>query len=160
LGLLGAFVLAGCASTTPLPPSPAATRIQPASAKPTAAVTASPSSAPSEAPGPPVAGTRSAGCGQPRSAPGDRSVTVIAGGTERSAVVHVPRSVSSTQPSALLVSLHGTGSDPADQAWVSGFSDLADEKGFIVAYPAGLGDLSTWNFRGMTEAPNDIGFIR
>jgi polyhydroxybutyrate depolymerase len=86
-------------------------------------------------------------------------VRLIQGGVQRRAIVHVPAGLRATTPTPLVLSLHGTASDPADQAWVSGLSERADRDGFVVAYPAGTGDLATWNFRGASDGPDDARFL-
>jgi polyhydroxybutyrate depolymerase len=101
--------------------------------------------------------------------------TITVDQTERSFVLHVPRSAK--QPAALVIVLHGGGGSAKSAMVQTGFDDEADKHGFIVAYPNGtdrdrpllnaLGKpgLLTWNAgaccgvaveRGM----DDVGFIR
>jgi len=90
---------------------------------------------------------------------GDRDVSLTVDGVDRSALVHVPASAAPGAPLALVLNFHGTISDPTDQAWVSGMSDVADAHGFVVAYPAGLGFPSSWHDREQPDVPDDPGFV-
>jgi polyhydroxybutyrate depolymerase len=64
----------------------------------------------------------------------------------------------------LVVVLHGGAGSPQNIAETTGFSELAAKKGFMVAYPLGLGHVPTWNAGrccGYAERRNvdDVGFI-
>jgi len=66
-------------------------------------------------------------------------------------------------PAALVVDLHGFGSDGDEQRGISGWSTIAGNEGFLVAWPDGLD--SSWN--GITCCGNavsndvdDVGFMR
>lgn len=64
----------------------------------------------------------------------------------------------------LVVVLHGGAGSPANAAKMTGFSELAKKEGFMVAYPAGVGHIPTWNAGrccGYAERRNvdDVGFI-
>lgn len=81
---------------------------------------------------------------------GDDHITLQIDDRDRSFYVHVPPDAPEG-PLPLIIALHGGGGDAASMASVSGFSDLADDKGFIVAYPDGTGGsifedrFLTWN---------------
>lgn len=64
------------------------------------------------------------------------TMTFESGGRERSVVVVRPRGA--TEPLPLLVVLHGGEQRPNDMERVTGFSDLAQSRRFVVAYPAGI----------------------
>jgi polyhydroxybutyrate depolymerase len=90
-------------------------------------------------------------------------------GIERTYVLHVPTSHDGTQAVALVLDFHGGGGNASTQMKTSKFSDLADEKGFIVAYPNGTGrhedKLLTWNggtccAYAVTNQIDDVGFVR
>jgi polyhydroxybutyrate depolymerase len=49
--------------------------------------------------------------------------------------LHIPPSLDRTKPAPLIVMLHGIFINAAMMEDMSGFSDLSDEKGFVVAYP-------------------------
>jgi len=53
-------------------------------------------------------------------------------------IVHVPSAYSGSTKVALVLNLHGSGSDAADQELFSGMDATSDSDGFIVAYPQGL----------------------
>ena len=69
----------------------------------------------------------------------------------------------------LVLSFHGGGGNAENEMRVSNFIPLADEKGFIVAYPNGTGRLGdkvlTWNGGtccgyATTNQVDDVGFVR
>lgn len=62
--------------------------------------------------------------------------------------VHIPRQYDPEFASPLVVVVHGAFSNAEETARHSGFSDLAERKGFIVVYPEGMGLfglLQHWN---------------
>lgn len=81
------------------------------------------------------------------------------GGVARTYALHVPASYGG-RPMPLVLVLHGGGGTGPQVARVTGFSDLADREGFIVAYPSGLD--RGWNdsrtVPGRAE-PDDVGFL-
>ena len=82
-------------------------------------------------------------------------------GLERSYVIHVPDVTDINAPMPLLIALHGAGSNGADFEKWTGFSQLADREGFVVAYPnttnaRGRQWNSMWNWG---QEPDDAGFI-
>ncbi len=99
----------------------------------------------------------------------DATHTLTHDGIERTYLLHIPSSYNENNPTPLVLSLHGGGGDAVNQRRVSGFNDLADEKGFIVVYPNGTGRLEdkilTWNGGtccgyALTYQIDDVGFIR
>jgi polyhydroxybutyrate depolymerase len=101
---------------------------------------------------------RTSGCAV-EATPGDRTVTVIAAGTERSALVHVPSGAAAGAPMALVLSLHGAYGNPDDHAATTGFAAVADEHGFVVAFPAAAGETQTWAIRAEMDTAADVAFI-
>ena len=88
---------------------------------------------------------------------------------ERTYILHVPDSYDGSQPVPLVLDFHGGGGNASTQMRTSEFSALADEKGFIVAYPNGTGrhedKLLTWNggtccAYAVEHQIDDVGFIR
>lgn len=82
---------------------------------------------------------------------------------EREYYVYNPKK-NNDRPRPLVVVLHGGGGGPRQVARSTGFSELADEQGFLVAYPKGLGHVPTWNAGkccGYAERKeiDDVGFI-
>ncbi len=84
------------------------------------------------------------------------------GGTERSYVLHVPKSLDATRPVPLLMELHGGGGSGDRIDGLTGFFALADREGFVVAAPSGIG--RAWNDgreekAGATGGADDVGFL-
>lgn len=80
---------------------------------------------------------------------GDDHITLDVDGRERTFYVHVPDNATA-DPMPLIIAVHGGGGDGATMAATTTFSDVADEYGFIVAYPDGTGQVFadrflTWN---------------
>src|SRR5271157_4259244 len=71
----------------------------------------------------------------------ERSLTV--GGLARTYRLHVPPNRMTNQTAALILVFHGRGGSGAEMEQITGFNDLADRAGFVVAYPDGVG--KTWN---------------
>jgi polyhydroxybutyrate depolymerase len=101
--------------------------------------------------------------------PADTTHTLTHDGAERTYIVHVPPLYDKNKTTPLVLSFHGGGGKAENQRRVSGFNDLADEKGFIVVYPNGSGRLEenilTWNGGtccgyALTNNIDDVGFIR
>jgi polyhydroxybutyrate depolymerase len=93
-----------------------------------------------------------------------------ADGRERSALLYIPASLSDG-PVPLLVALHGGGGSGAQYQETSGYDDLADDNGFLVVYPDGIGSrldddlLRTWNGgvccgRAARNEVDDVAFLR
>jgi polyhydroxybutyrate depolymerase len=88
-------------------------------------------------------------------------------GTARSYLLHIPRSYSAHRAYQLVIVLHGAFSSGQEEAERTGFSQLADKEGFIVAYPNGMGLLGFfqhWNAGfccGKAREINldDVGFV-
>jgi polyhydroxybutyrate depolymerase len=93
--------------------------------------------------------------------PGDSDITLLSGGVERTAILHVPPAAAG-QRLPLLVGLHGAGGKFFES--YSGFSVLADSEGFIAVYPNPIdkADGNTfWNInnRQAGGGPDDVQFI-
>lgn len=87
--------------------------------------------------------------------------TLTSGGAERSYLLYVPASYDPATATPLVLSIHGFASWPANQMEVSQWNELADEHGFIVAYPSGTGLPKRWNTSGAAgegEA-DDVAFL-
>jgi polyhydroxybutyrate depolymerase len=75
-------------------------------------------------------------------------------------VLHVPADLPE-DGAALIVDLHGFGSNPDTHNEASRMRALADEEGFVVAQPAARGELATWNPQpGEPGSAADVQFIR
>src|SRR5690606_593191 len=60
-------------------------------------------------------------------------------GLARTYLVYVPETYDPTQPTPLVLSLHGFTSNARQQVNISQWNPVADEHGFLVAYPQGTG---------------------
>ncbi len=67
------------------------------------------------------------------------SHAIVSSGVKREYLLYVPKGHDRTKPAPLVISLHPAMSWPSSEMAISGWNALADEHGFIVAYPAGLG---------------------
>jgi polyhydroxybutyrate depolymerase len=112
----------------------------------------------------PAAGAATNGCATTNGlGPGDYDLTITSGGRERTAHVHVPASYDPKKPTPVLLNFHGRLSNPSQQELVSKTTPKADAAGFVVVYPAGVGQ--TWNAglccgEAQSENVDDVGFTR
>ena len=86
----------------------------------------------------------SASAQAPRVTPGTHEATLEVDGRNREFLVHVPKSYSGEKPVPLVVFLHGRGGSAAQASRRYGMTGLADEHGFLVAYPDGVDRRSGW----------------
>jgi polyhydroxybutyrate depolymerase len=96
-------------------------------------------------------------------AKGDITVTLMSGGYERDAILHVPQSYDPTKGTMLVLNFHGFTSNAAEQVILTGMNPVADAKNFVVAYPDGIGN--GWNAGDCcTELQpvgvNDVQFVK
>jgi polyhydroxybutyrate depolymerase len=84
-------------------------------------------------------------------------------GVVRKYLLYVPGSYNSSNPTPLVISIHGFAEWPAHQMELSGWNRLADENGFIVVYPSGSGFPKRWIINRNAGSPNspliDVQFI-
>ncbi|MFO0555658.1 MAG: PHB depolymerase family esterase [Polyangiaceae bacterium] len=107
--------------------------------------------------------TAAPACAGLSGAAGDFDKTVSIDGEERRYLLHVPASYDPTAPTPLIVALHGLTESPEDIRDKSHLDEVADERGFIVAYPEGKN--ASWNGGvccGLARLMDvdDVGFIR
>lgn len=76
--------------------------------------------------------------------------TLEVDGLEREYRLYVPESYTGTELTPLLLSLHGFAGNAGQQQRETGWDEIADREGFIVAYPQGTGSPARWN-AGQTE---------
>ena len=101
---------------------------------------------------------------------GETERTLTHDGRERSYLLYVPTSVDWSQPVPLVLVFHGGTGNGKNAKTMSGFNNVADQNGFIVAYPNGTGRISdeiilTWNGGeccgyARQENVDDVGFVR
>lgn len=94
--------------------------------------------------------------------PGDYVGTVNSSAGERDYYWVIPQSYSVDTPIPLVISFHDFDSDPISHAAISGWTDVAEEYGFIVVFPAGSGNPLRFNIRADIPegAPDDVQVIR
>jgi polyhydroxybutyrate depolymerase len=84
-------------------------------------------------------------------------------GAPRAYLLYVPASYDPAQPVPLVLSFHGFADWPAHQMEMTRWNDLADQYGFLVAYPWGTGFPMHWSTGGYGTASDparEIAFIR
>jgi polyhydroxybutyrate depolymerase len=103
----------------------------------------------------------STGCTPARSHDsGSFAATLTSGELEREYILYVPTSYTGEDAMPLVVNLHGHGSNAGEQAIYSGLPAKAQEDGFIVVTPQGMGMEPHWNFTTVEAgAPDDVAFI-
>jgi polyhydroxybutyrate depolymerase len=91
---------------------------------------------------------------------GDFPGQVVFGGLPRTYLVHVPAGLD--HPAGLVINLHGAGQTGGEQAAVTNYNAVADQHGFVVAYPDGI-DFSWADGRGASvpdrQGVDDVGFL-
>ena len=91
--------------------------------------------------------------------PAGESRTLQAGGITRRYFLYLPSTWHSGRPAPLVLVFHGGGGRASGIAPHTGFSQLAEREGFVVAYPQGLS--GRWNDgRGYATTHDDVGFVR
>lgn len=89
-------------------------------------------------------------------------------GSRRYYLLHIPKGYDLSENAPLVLILHGAFSTPRQIEERSGFSELADREGFLVAYPSGaygiFGFLKHWNAghccgKAASDGIDDVGFL-
>ncbi len=93
-------------------------------------------------------------------APGNYVETLVVNQQVRQYRLHIPPTHKPDQAMPLVVNLHGFASSAAEQERLSQMSVKADQIGFIVVYPEGLGTPQTWHIGSRAAADADLQFIR
>jgi polyhydroxybutyrate depolymerase len=92
--------------------------------------------------------------------PGTHRITIPGDSQHPPVSLHVPAKTSTTSRALVLV-LPGAGQTAADIAQYTGYSRLADQRGFLVAYPTASGTRPFWNVSGTTPGkPDDVRYLR
>ena len=102
-----------------------------------------------------------AGCPVTSLLPGANDGTVQVGDTTRSYIVRLPAGYTGTSPLPLVLDFHGIAGSPSGEAANSGYRELAEQEGFIVAWPQGIDD--AWNIGPCcttSRTVDDVGFAR
>ena len=80
--------------------------------------------------------------------------SLISSGEKRKYLLYVPESYDPARPAPLVISIHGYSEWPAHQMQISCWNDLAEQYGFIVVYPSGLGLPKRWRIGGIPNRPS------
>jgi polyhydroxybutyrate depolymerase len=94
---------------------------------------------------------------------GDAERRVTVGGVERSFLLHVPPGYRSERGAAVVLAFHGFTESPQQMRAMSHYDEVADARGYIVAYPAGLnGSFNAGACCGTSALGNvdDVAFVR
>jgi polyhydroxybutyrate depolymerase len=67
-----------------------------------------------------------------------KGITILEGKTPRTALIYIPSNYSPAKAAPLILNFHGLGSNGQEQEAQTGMSVLADQAGFLVAYPNGI----------------------
>lgn len=105
-----------------------------------------------------VAPRPSPGCSQVAPAPGESAQTLTIGSDARTYRQLVPSAATDHEPLPLIIDLHGLTATAAEQASVSGFETLGEQRGAFVLTPQGLGTSAAWHPNTLTGNP-DIDFL-
>lgn len=91
--------------------------------------------------------------------PGTHRRTLVVDELRRSYLIHVPPQYCPEQPAAVVLILHGAGTNAAFTVPFTGMNRKADEAGFVAVYPngTGVGPLRSFNAGGVnTENPDQV----
>ena len=75
--------------------------------------------------------------------PSESEREVMVNDEERSYLLHIPPGLDRLHPVPVVMAFHGWGQEPATMQLETGFDDIADEVGFLIVYPEGIG--GSWN---------------
>lgn len=89
---------------------------------------------------------------------GDRKFEISVGGTTRSYLLFVPHSLPPKRSAPLLLVFHGGGGHDYNMPRFTGFDELAEDRGFFVAYPESVN--THWNDTRSLSPADDVGFVR
>ena len=80
--------------------------------------------------------------------------SLVSSGVKRKYLLYVPKSYNPARPVPLVISIHGYAEWPAHQMEQSHWNTLAEQYGFIVVYPSGLGLPKRWRIGGIPDRPS------
>jgi polyhydroxybutyrate depolymerase len=92
---------------------------------------------------------------------GDTNGSIQVGDTMRTYLLHVPSSVTGQTPVPLVLDFHGLLTSSSYEQSISGYQALADQEGFVIAFPDGI-DMA-WNIGPcctMSRTVDDLGFAK
>jgi polyhydroxybutyrate depolymerase len=106
--------------------------------------------------------------GIPETGTYERELELSVAGQQRNYLLHIPENFNHQKALPLVVVLHGAFSTAGQMEKQTGFSDLADREGFLVAYPNGafglFGFFQHWNAghccgKAQSDNIDDVGFL-
>ena len=92
---------------------------------------------------------------------GDENLSLDVGGTSRTYVLHVPASYGGSARVPLVLDFHGLGGSGAQEQSSSGYQQIADKEGFLIAFPNGIDN--AWNIGPCctnSRDVDDLGFAK
>jgi polyhydroxybutyrate depolymerase len=95
--------------------------------------------------------------------PGETTQSIMVDGMARTFVRHVPPGYTGATPVPVVIDFHPLGGTGASWKGSTGWAELADEEGFIVIWPDGVGN--SWNAgrccrTALEQNIDDVGFTR
>src|SRR5262249_5723606 len=95
--------------------------------------------------------------------PGDMMETVMVGGMSRTFIRQIPTGYTGKMPLPLVIDFHPLGGSGQSQKASTQWGSLADQKGFIMVWPDGVG--SSWNVGrccdpAQSQHVDDVAFTR
>ena len=110
--------------------------------------------------GSPITAPTASPCAATRSAPpGQSTHTVTVGSVTRSWVEYVPKAYDGTTARPVVITLHGLGSDGAQQLAATGWTTIADRDNVVVLSPDARGKPSQWDLLAAHRSNADVDFI-
>jgi polyhydroxybutyrate depolymerase len=96
---------------------------------------------------------------------GDHALSLTHDGMERTYVLHIPPGLDPSRPVPLVLAFHGVSLNASEMMRISGFNAQSDASGFILVYPEGTGDTTSWNGghccgTAARDNVDDVGFVR
>jgi polyhydroxybutyrate depolymerase len=94
-------------------------------------------------------------------APGDTNASIQVGGVTRSYILHVPTGYTGKTPVPLVLDFHPILTNNSYERTNSGYANLADTEGFVVAFPNGIDN--AWNIGPCcttSRTVDDLGFAK
>jgi polyhydroxybutyrate depolymerase len=92
---------------------------------------------------------------------GNLNRTLQVGGTSRTYILHVPSNYSGTKRVPLVLDFHGLGGTGSQEQSSSGYQQIADKEGFLIAFPDGIDN--AWNIGPCctnSRDVDDLGFAK
>jgi polyhydroxybutyrate depolymerase len=95
--------------------------------------------------------------------PGETTQSIMVGGMSRTFVRHVPPGYTGATPVPVVIDFHPLGSSGSGWKGSTGWAELADQEGFIMIWPDGVGN--SWNAgrccrTAMEQDIDDVGFTK